>query len=228
MPSFSKANPRIVPLLWGILIILLEQVPNVSSHFHACEKYGDTYGEWRDSAAIQNNTETFSLFEKHFFGGGSGEALQFTQVWVPNNCSYHRFTNATIHKCVDYIMKNKLGSLTEDKVRIIFLGDSAMRGIFCGLGRILSGSEVYGPNINVVCGGGPYGNPVTASRYGQYFDVDYGQLTLTFIYIKNFDTRHLDWTIEYAITVNKPFAVVLNTGKKHKNINISTYCLYMP
>lgn len=178
----------------------------------ACDRYGDTFGVWEDSAAVQNDTLMFDDYEKHFFGGGPGEALDFTQIWVPNNCSYHRFTNATIHKCVDYIMKNNMGSLPEHKVRIVFIGDSATRGIFCGIGRILSGSEVYGPNINSVCGGGPYGNPVTTSSFGVYHDVEFGNLTLSFVYVKNFNTRHLDWIIEYAVTVIKPYAVVMNTG----------------
>jgi len=124
----------------------------------------------------------------------------------------HRFTNASLHLAVEY-MHRKL-NYTDDKfIHWIIMGDSATRGIICGLTRIFSGSEILGPCINNVCGNGAGVNPASVSSYGKYIDLDFTRhFRLTFVYIQSFDTRHLDWLLEFAITVMKPALFMFNTG----------------
>jgi hypothetical protein len=93
------------------------------------------------------------------------------------------------------------------------MGDSATRGMVCGLTRILSGSEILGPCINRVCGNGAGVNPASVNAYGQYIDLDFSiHFRVTFVYIQSFYTRHFDWLLEFAITVMKPQLYLFNTG----------------
>ena len=177
----------------------------------------DTFGLWRNSKSINQSQILMNLTNGHFIrirGDDNNNniltALHYTQIWIPHNCSYHRFTNETIQRCVD-IIKKKKKKKEEDSVHIIFMGDSALRGIFCGLTRILSGSEIYGPCINTVCGGLPNGKdierPKTISNcylidyflnymkklvhYGKFFDIQFHNLKLTFVYVTKFSYKHL-------------------------------------
>jgi hypothetical protein len=67
--------------------------------------------------------------------------------------------------------------------------------------------------MNNVCGNGAGVNPASVSSYGKYIDLDFTpHFRLTFVYIQSFDTRHLDWLLEFAITVMKPALFMFNTG----------------
>lgn len=208
-----KTSVLVLFLLSSILLLQTS-----TSHKAPCLKYDDTFGEWINSSTVNKTSASKLEYESHFYGGGSGEALQFTQVWVPSKCSYHRFTNHSLNKCIDYTMKNNFNisnQQVKDRLHVMIVGDSASRGIFCGIGRLFSGSEVYGPSINNVCGGPgtAYGLPVSTSKYGVYVDVEFNaNIQFTFVYVKTFYTRHFDWLLEYMVSIVKPYAVVMNTG----------------
>lgn len=169
-----------------------------------CGLYEDTYGRWENSSSPHAKS-----FRAHYYGGGYNESLMFSEVWLPNNCSYHRFTNTSLHQCAKYFIEKR--NITTNTFKVIFIGDSALRGIICGIGRILSGSEVFGPNVNEICGGINYANPVTSSKTGQFVTTKYGNIDMTYVYAKDLRTRHVDWALENSI-ISKPYAIVYNTG----------------
>jgi hypothetical protein len=189
----------------------------------------DTHGHWFRLKHHKNNTETLfseSTFKEvadvnvdsHFLEpNGHGEAVQFDDLWLPARCSYLRFTNRTIEQCVGHEIQKGAHSILSGadvpRVHLVFLGDSILRGYVCGLGRILSGSEVFGPNINSVCGG-PGRNAVSTSMLGLPITNEYldGKLLITFMYVKGFNIKHLDWHLEFFVYNTKPYAIILNTG----------------
>lgn len=151
------------------------------------------------------NTE----LNRHFVLGAPMDALQFPQIWLPSNCSTHRFTNASINAFVSHILKLK--GTPKGRLDIFMLGDSAMRGLFCGISRILAGSEVVGPCSNAVCGTSPH-NLVQANLMNKLIPIDFGpNLRITFAFLISLRVQHTDWIIEAAIKA-KPYAVVFNTG----------------
>mmetsp|Transcript_14405 Transcript_14405/g.13884 ORF Transcript_14405/g.13884 Transcript_14405/m.13884 type:complete len:392 (-) Transcript_14405:226-1401(-) len=190
-----------------------------------CDKYGDTFGNWYKLGSteytkiIANND---SFVSSHFFNHEVGSALLFSKIWIPNNCSYQRFTMKTINTSVHLMLENlKLRNegKSNETVELIFLGDSSLRGIFCGISRILSGSEIEGPNNNTVCGGGTayfrghkeIKHPQSYPSFGLINHVDFGHLRLSFIYVKTFHFKHFDWLFENSIN-RRPYAIIFNTG----------------
>jgi hypothetical protein len=72
---------------------------------------------------------------------------QYKRIWMPSKCKYHRFTSKTLKKYL--LIKKK-------KINVAFFGDSVLRGVYCGINRIISGDEsgeLFGPNIDPICGG---------------------------------------------------------------------------
>ena len=67
-----------------------------------CAKYGDNYGVWKSVKEVMNSADSINEFESHFIGGNSSGATKFNKVWIPNNCSNHRFTNSTLNQCIDF------------------------------------------------------------------------------------------------------------------------------
>ena len=187
-----------------------------------CKLYGDTAGKWV-------HTKNISLEEVKlsFVDNEPGEALLFDRVWIPNDCSYLRFTNESIYKAVEYT--RQLYNLST--LNIVFMGDSASRGILSGITRILSGSEIYGPCDNPICGGENFRIPNVDTMHG-YFEEKYQNLLLSFIYVKSWLSNHLDWDLEFAVTMKKPLILVLNTGcwdfdvlaRAAANHEFSPYC----
>jgi hypothetical protein len=186
-----------------------------------CEKYGDTFGSWyKHSFIIANNDSSMT---SHFVGHEIGSALHFSKIWLPNNCSYQRFTKKTINTSAHLLLENlrlKNKNPSVNRVELIFLGDSALRGIFCGIIRIISGSETEGPNNNTICGGGTsiwkgqheIHHPITAHNFGRLHSVDFDdQLRLSFMYVKTFHFKHFDWLFESSIR-RRPYALIFNTG----------------
>ena len=102
----------------------------------------------------RGDLQPLDVYKSHFYGGGLGEkqALEFSEVWLPDSCSYHRFTNRTFHECAAFNVKRH-NATRGDKFHIWVFGDSIMRGVICGLTRILAGSETFGPVNNSICGG---------------------------------------------------------------------------
>jgi len=148
-----------------------------------CKIYGDTIGKW-----VYINSTSLEEIKKSYIDYNPGEALLFDRIWIPLDCSYLRFTNDTIYKAVEYTrLKRNLNIYN-----IIFMGDSASRGIANGIIRILSGSELYGPCENSICGDKNHKVPNVDSMHG-YFEEKYGNLLLSFIYVKSWLSNHLDW-----------------------------------
>ena len=121
-----------------------------------------------------------------------------------------------------HYMSDKLPNINKTEVapenatmQIVFLGDSALRGIVCGITRILAGSEIYGPCINPICGGmDDYPEPVGYKKMGLSFTAEFydGKLKITFVYVKSFyDFFRVDWVLLDTIKT-RPYAIVFNTG----------------
>lgn len=278
----------------------------------------------------RNNTIRHDML-RHFYGGIPKEAMKFTNIWIPYNCSYHRFTNVTVDKCIAYLLRrfnhqdvdmndhahtynmsdhyayhhqqqphtytgydqdhryhynishsnrhhNVHGNNSMDsadshhvgnyslndglhnnnhfhdyntnelnynqydydnisnhhhhnnshkiinnhnnhnrlkirkKLRIVFFGDSATRGIINGITRILSGSEIYGPCVSDICGR-PGAFPPSEREHNQHKIYTYHhQLVITFIYTKSLTIPYTLQHIESILKENKTYALILNTG----------------
>ena len=260
----------------------------------------------------RNHTIRYDML-RHFYGGGPKEAMKFTNIWIPYNCSYHRFTNVTVDKCITYLLRsinnnhqnvdindhehtsnmsdqyadhqrtntsydhfhdndnhyfyndshNGLHNISSNhhnhnqhhhhhdnnnnelnysqydyniskhhnnsnkiinnhnqhhhskirkKLRIVFFGDSATRGIINGITRILSGSEIYGPCVSDICGR-PGAFPPSEREHNQHKIYTYHhQLIITFIYTKSLTIPYTLQHIESIIKENKTYALILNTG----------------
>jgi len=83
-----------------LLILLLLHILS-AQHLPLCSIQGDTFGEWKAVKDIKQSPHELREFHRHFIGGGPGESMEFSNVWIPRNCSMHRFTNASIYECVD-------------------------------------------------------------------------------------------------------------------------------
>ena len=184
-----------------------KRIPNSPPTLPPCRKFGDTYGFWVNTSAAKMHPRA----RRHFYNEEWQEAIDFTHLWLPHNCSYLRFTNASILRSVQFFINSR--QLTNNRLTVVFIGDSSMRSLFCGVVRVMSGSEVYGAVENVVCGGGMYGH-VIAHKIKGWQALDYGNLTISYKFAKSFlnHAEHLDWQLEWAITEIKPFAVILTTG----------------
>ena len=189
------------------VIIILDIFKIAANRKPHCRIYGDTRGKWLVTKDILNSSSLLEEVKSSFVDNDPGEALLFDRVWIPDNCSYLRFSNDTIYKAVEYTrLKHNLST-----VNIVFMGDSSSRGILSGITRILSGSELYGPCDNRLCGGINFKTPNVDTMHG-YYEEFYQNLLLSFIYVKSFLSNHLDWDLEFAITQKKPLILVLNTG----------------
>jgi hypothetical protein len=172
-----------------------------------CGENGDTFGSWLPTARYENSTVLQKHVHDRFAFGGPGSAVNFTHMWIPDECAYHRFTNSSLINVIKHIQKMK--SSTEP-VRVIVIGDSGTRGILCGIVRMLSGSEVVGPCENVICGTSTIPSASVMQKH-KLFDVSFGPLTLSFMYIQSLAEQMSRWLVEANIH-KKPYALVLNTG----------------
>jgi hypothetical protein len=201
-----------------------------------CKLYEDTHGSWE---AVPTTEEARKEFDaRHFFHGGGGYAYWFDKIWVPSTCSYHRFTNETLYKCIDYQLESRRSRIAREKnetaaagkkksprrskeeiyhdttFELNLMGDSALRGITCGITRIVEGNEYEGPCDNVVCGGTGHLHPLSAGNaFGHPFSIDYSPLLkVTFTYVTTFFYQHFDWLLEWEVSANKPNVLIMNTG----------------
>ena len=185
----------------GFYLIFLS-IALVVSASRLCEKNGDTYGSWVPSSSVDEK----SLH--HYVHGNARAALEFDMTWLPHNCTYHRFTAQSIHAAVEHMVANK----SIPQVKITFMGDSALRGIMCGIGRILMGSELYGPNSNVVCGSPQSRKIVSFPDLHNRYGIQYGpHLMFSFIYIEYLHNE-VTGTVLQKMMNELPYALVLNTG----------------
>ena len=88
---------------------------------------------------FRSNLTYKAYIQQHFYGGlGAGEAVHYSNIWLPHNCSYHRFTSTSIHACSKYTLANMPRHVIDPmaaakKLHIYFYGDSALRGIINGI-----------------------------------------------------------------------------------------------
>ena len=143
--SYSHAND----------IVNNNDIINYNNILPKCSKHGDTYGEWISTTDLFNSAKSHSInqtllhkIESYFYPPNINNSVYYySNIWLPNNCSYHRFTSETIHQCINYQLKSIYPYTLKPKLHIYFYGDSALRGIVNGILRILSG---YIPNKHIL------------------------------------------------------------------------------
>lgn len=177
-------------------------------HLPLCSTDGDSYGRWVSLQSYENDTSLQHEISTKFVLGGPGEALNFSRIWLPHNCSMHRFTKTSIHAVVERLIRtNKV----QTPYRIITLGDSAVRGVICGVMRILSGSEVFGPLENEICGD-MHTEPVSILNIHEIRNAFFGtNIEMSFMYMKSLSVQYSRWMVEGNMG-KKPAALILNTG----------------
>lgn len=187
---------------------LIHEVLNLEINLPRCRLYEDTYGRW-----LPSNQLNSSLLS-HFAHRDPGQATEFTNVWLPHNCYYYRFTNSTIITASQMLVQsiNQSAPVNNVSINVLFMGDSALRGIYCAICRIYAGSERTGPIGNSVCGS-PFNREISIPFIHRKLDISFGSnLILSFMYVKSFYWKKLDELLEYAITTIRPYAIVFNTG----------------
>eukprot|EP01032_Pedospumella_encystans_P018397 gene18397-20942_t len=150
---------------------------------------------------------------KYFANGLLGHAPHFDKMWFPTNCSYLRFTNASLHAVAAHILASGKSNSKDGKLHLFFVGDSGLRGILCGISRILSGNEIYGPNFNEICGFDAVRWPKAKgnAEVNVPYSVEFGNILITFMYIRKIEVQYTGWMLERSVHT-QPFALILNTG----------------
>jgi hypothetical protein len=200
------------------LCLCLPSWPEISAHgFMAlCDPNEDTFGNW---VSITNLTMSEKVkLQRHFLFGGPGEALEFTKLWIPQECSYHRFTNQTSLHFSKLMIESNKALFPHGYMHLVVVGDSGTRNALCGICRIFSGSELYGPCANDICGYNPSALPSTfnhtrediTAMFNPYFKVSffYDQYGLH-------DPKMIPIFEQDILTNLKPYAVVYNNGVRH-------------
>lgn len=196
-------------LILGLLLVAVLIHQSCSKSLPLCGRTEINNGRWVNSSAPYNVTWSYHQFLDYFVHGGPGEGLNFTQVWLPHGCSYHRWNNHTFQSCAKHVQLKRNES-SHEQLRIAFIGDSATRGVFNGLTRLLSGSELYGPCNNVVCGGP--GLPVSYRQHLQIFRVPFPPaVELIFMYFKSMTDPHAVSAIKNVLRL-KPYVTIFNSG----------------
>ncbi len=178
----------------------------------ACTLGEDSKGIW------VNVTETTDrrrkeLF-KHFLFNGPGEATFFQQLWVPQDCSYHRFTRESLFYFAEKMVKSNPKDFPQGFLQIVIFADSGTRGILCGITHLEGGSEILGPNLNELCGNktrkavsGGFTDKLFNHTVNPYFKISFAY-TLAGI-------QH-DFPLQATVlTELKPYAIIYNTGVGH-------------
>lgn len=120
-----------------------------SSTLPVCAPNQDNDGHWESTAEILASPERLKSLSRHLYTlDGSPPIMDalfsFSEVWVPNACRYHRFTAASFKQLVLHVANHS--DYPEDKVTIIFVGDSTVRGLVTGVARLAGGgNETHGP-----------------------------------------------------------------------------------
>ncbi len=214
-------------LFWTILVYIALSA-SFDMHLPLCPPFHDNNGMW-----ISNSLGYLTLEKYCYKCSFSNQAINFDYLWLPQNCSYHRFSTDTIERA-SILLRNqecmKKSSLVEHckskPLQITFLGDSALRGIFCSIARIYIGNETHGPCQNLVCGVSMSQREITIPFIHRPITIAMGpNLNLTFYYVKSLKWKRLDELLEYVISVQRPNAIVFSTGawdfynlcKKHRN-----------
>jgi hypothetical protein len=198
----------VLPVMILALLCLIFLVVG-ARHLPLCGIDEDTYGRWENLNEYESNASLQHEVAAKFIHGGPGEALSFNRIWLPHNCSVHRFTNASLHSVLERIVHIQA---MQPPYRIIVMADSALRGIMCGVMRILSGSEIYGPNENAICGT-EHSAPMSIRHHLHSLEnVRFGRnLEITFMCIKSLQVQYTQWMLEGNIN-KAPNVLLLNTA----------------
>ncbi len=206
-------------ILYYILLVFLALLiaNNVTStKLSHCSKGADSFGMWLNTGDVTGSEDKLAEFGSHFLDSEPGEALQFSQVWRPNNCSYHRFTKESLETVIDHVLSAKHGSKRpkSDQVHLLFMTDSGTRGQLCGIIRMIQGTEVYGPTENIICGYGP--DRLAYRDTNQFVNMTFfdNKLVIHYSYTRAFVENDdvLDKVIHESIRKFKPHTFVFNTG----------------
>lgn len=217
MPFYS---PLLVVLPFSLLLL-----PSVFSLFWTsssnatiyplCKKYKDnTRGEWIETSNIITPEQQREV-AGHFYGE-PGEALQFSNVWLPRRCSYHRFTVKSLNSLIKQIIEENPSLFPEKILHLGVFGDSGTRNAICGLSRLMAGSEIIGPCRNRVCGTERQKRISVEEAYQPYEIKFSSKFKITFYYIFGFNSRSketfsvLHRFLDHAKV--HPYAIILNTG----------------
>ena len=63
----------------------------------------DTTGRW-----VYPNETSEAQLRRHFYHGRPHASTDFTKIWLPDRCAYHRFTPRAIKRSVEYVLYYKL------------------------------------------------------------------------------------------------------------------------
>mmetsp|Transcript_46193 Transcript_46193/g.80786 ORF Transcript_46193/g.80786 Transcript_46193/m.80786 type:complete len:366 (-) Transcript_46193:87-1184(-) len=189
-------------------LLLLFGLTRGKNTLDLCKANEDTYGTW-------NLTSSVNLREvgKYFVNGVHGHAAQFDKMWFPANCSYLRFTNTSLKAVAAHIIASGKSNSKDGKLHLLFMGDSGLRGALCGIGRILSGNEIHGPNINDICGYNEALKPRARApnEVNLLYSAEFDNIVITFMYIMKIEIQATGWMLEMNVH-KQPYALILNTG----------------
>ena len=87
--------------LWAGSSSTVSPFHNKTNWIPHCPKGGDTYGRWVNSSSL-----LISHGHDHLFGGNfhNTDLNEFSMVWLPENCSYHRFTNNSMNTLISNLL----------------------------------------------------------------------------------------------------------------------------
>ncbi len=174
-----------------------------------CPLGGDSIGSWLNVTQTTPGERKEAL--KHFLFNGPGEATFFNQLWIPHNCSYHRFTRESLLYFAEKTVKSKPENFPFGYMHFVVFGDSGTRGILCGITNISGGSEIFGPILNEICGNRTR-KAVSIPNTDQIHNHTMSPyLKLTFIY--SLQGMQSNFPIHVsALTEIKPYAIIYNIG----------------
>lgn len=179
----------------------------------ACALGEDSKGIWVNITETSAHHHRKELL-KHFLFNGPGEATFFRQVWVPHDCSYHRFTRESLFYFAEKMVKSNPKDFPQGFLQIVVFADSGTRGILCGITHIEGGSEIFGPNLNEICGNRTR-KAISSGNTDQIFNHTINPyLKISFVY--TLAGIEADFSLQMTVlTKIKPHAIIYNTGVWH-------------
>lgn len=175
-----------------------------------CDKNEDSTGTWYNTRELINNLELMNIFEAHVLGNREAP-LEFHRTFVPSQCSMFRYNKTSLYDTVNNMAAK---GIINKPMKILFLGDSGLRGILCAIARVGGGSEMLGPLKNDICGGlaPPRHLPISIGNPDVVYRANVtDNLILEFAYVMNIkDDVYVNFINN--LMSSPPYAVVVNSG----------------